>query len=178
MKTKTDLFTSIEDDIKQFWGALSGAVRSAPSAVARRVATTTRTHFAHRIDLWDSSGDNIVEHLAGIDDFELATAAYRAACERWPGTGVAHAPVRSWRSTPDTVIPEQSDSLAMNRHAYAPNHPLRYANPSGRKVYACLRKGMWTLVKAAPGGAPTAGHRLWCRGSPLRGRISGHCQSA
>jgi hypothetical protein len=88
MKTKTDLFTSMEDDIKQFWGALSGAVRSTPSAIAKRLATIRRTHFAHRSDLWDSSGDNIVEHLAGIEDFELATAAYRAACERWPGANI------------------------------------------------------------------------------------------
>ncbi len=34
----------------------------------------TRTYFTHRIDLWDSTGDNIVEHLAGVEDFELAMA--------------------------------------------------------------------------------------------------------
>jgi hypothetical protein len=26
---------------------------------------TTRTHFAFRIDLWDATADNIVEHVAG-----------------------------------------------------------------------------------------------------------------
>jgi hypothetical protein len=26
----------------------------------------TRTHFAFRIDMWDSSGENIVEHIAGV----------------------------------------------------------------------------------------------------------------
>jgi hypothetical protein len=88
MKTKTDLFATAEDDIKQFWAALSGAFRAAPRAIVKRVATTTRTHFDHRIDLWDSSDDNIVEHLAGIEDFELAMAAYRAACERWPGANI------------------------------------------------------------------------------------------
>jgi hypothetical protein len=34
-----------------------------------RVAMTTRTHFAFRIDLWDATGDNIVEHIAGAEDF-------------------------------------------------------------------------------------------------------------
>ena len=45
----------------------------------------TRTHFAHRINLWDSTGDNIIEHLAGVEDFELALATYRVACQRWAG---------------------------------------------------------------------------------------------
>ena len=30
----------------------------------------TKTHFAFRVDVWDNAGDNIVEHIAGIDDFE------------------------------------------------------------------------------------------------------------
>jgi hypothetical protein len=88
VKTKTDLFTSMEDDIKQFSGALFGAFRAVPGAIAKRVATTTRTRFAHRLDLWDTTGDTIVEHLAGIEDLELAQAAYRAACERWPSANI------------------------------------------------------------------------------------------
>ena len=43
-----------------------------------------RTHFAHRIDMCDDDGQNIIEHLAGVEDFELAMATYRAACQRWP----------------------------------------------------------------------------------------------
>jgi hypothetical protein len=39
----------------------------------------TRTHFTHRIDQWDAAGENIVEHLAGVEDFEVAEATYRAA---------------------------------------------------------------------------------------------------
>jgi hypothetical protein len=52
------------------------------------MAMRTRQDFAHRVDLWDSAGDNIVEHLAGIEDFELAMATFRAACERWPGANI------------------------------------------------------------------------------------------
>jgi hypothetical protein len=85
---KTDLFATAEDDIRQFGAALFGLFRAAPRAMAKRVGTTTRRDFAHRIDLWDSSGENILEHLAGIEDFELAMATYRAACERWPGENI------------------------------------------------------------------------------------------
>ena len=86
--SKTHLFVTAEDDIRQFGAALFGLFRAAPRALAKRVGTTTRRDFAHRIDLWDSSGENILEHLAGIEDFELAMATYRAACERWPGASI------------------------------------------------------------------------------------------
>ena len=42
-----------------------------------------RTHFAYRIDSWNDDGENVVEHLAGVQDFPIAKAAYRAACKRW-----------------------------------------------------------------------------------------------
>jgi hypothetical protein len=32
----------------------------------------TKTHFAFRVDIWDDSGDSIVDHVAGVDDFEVA----------------------------------------------------------------------------------------------------------
>jgi hypothetical protein len=44
----------------------------------------TKTYFAFRIDIWDDAGDSIVEHVAGVDDFEVAEATYRAAVARWP----------------------------------------------------------------------------------------------
>jgi sRNA-binding regulator protein Hfq len=34
----------------------------------------TKTHFAFRIDIWDNNGVSIVEHVAGVDDFEVAVA--------------------------------------------------------------------------------------------------------
>jgi hypothetical protein len=43
-----------------------------------------KTHFAFRVDIWDDTGDSIVEHVAGVDDFEVAEATYRAAVARWP----------------------------------------------------------------------------------------------
>jgi hypothetical protein len=34
----------------------------------------TKTHFAFRVDVWDDTGNSIVEHVAGVDDFEVAEA--------------------------------------------------------------------------------------------------------
>jgi hypothetical protein len=47
-----------------------------------------RTHFAHRVDAWDDEGSNVIEHLAGVEDFEVAMATYRAACQRWPNAAI------------------------------------------------------------------------------------------
>jgi hypothetical protein len=44
----------------------------------------TKSHFAFRIDIWDDTGDSIVEHIAGVDDFAVAETTYRAAVARWP----------------------------------------------------------------------------------------------
>jgi len=43
----------------------------------------TKTHFAFRVDIWDDTGDAIVEHVAGVDGFQVAEAIYRAAITRW-----------------------------------------------------------------------------------------------
>jgi hypothetical protein len=44
----------------------------------------TRSTFQYRVDLWDDAGDNIVEHVAGLEDLAVAKAAYDRACRRWP----------------------------------------------------------------------------------------------
>ncbi len=42
------------------------------------------THFAYRIDQWTDDGESIVEHVADVEDFQVAMATYHAACKRWP----------------------------------------------------------------------------------------------
>jgi hypothetical protein len=44
----------------------------------------TKTHFAFRIDIWDAEGNNLIEHLAGLDDHMMAVAAYWAAVAAKP----------------------------------------------------------------------------------------------
>jgi len=48
------------------------------------VQTKTKTHFQFRLDLWDADGNEVLEHIAGIDDFKVAMGAYQAALTRWP----------------------------------------------------------------------------------------------
>jgi len=40
------------------------------------------------VDIWDAIGNSIVERIAGVDDFEVAEAAYRAAVARWPAARI------------------------------------------------------------------------------------------
>jgi hypothetical protein len=44
-----------------------------------------RIHFKHRLDMIDAQGETI-EHLGGVDDFELADALYEAAL--WPRASI------------------------------------------------------------------------------------------
>jgi hypothetical protein len=44
----------------------------------------SKTHFAFRVDIWDDTGDSILEHVAGVEDFEVAEATYRAAVRASP----------------------------------------------------------------------------------------------
>jgi hypothetical protein len=52
-----------------------------------------RKQFAHRIDLWDEDGANLVEHLAGVEDFDVAVAP-RAYAGRKPRSPCGR--VRAW----------------------------------------------------------------------------------
>jgi hypothetical protein len=45
-------------------------------------------HFTFRVDTWTPDGESIVEHVAGVEDYPVALATYRAACQRWPGTPI------------------------------------------------------------------------------------------
>jgi len=48
--------------------------------------STLRTHVTFRVDTWTPDGESFVEHIAGVEDYQVALATYRAACERWPST--------------------------------------------------------------------------------------------
>ena len=38
----------------------------------------TKTQFQFRVDLCDVDGNEVLEHIAGIDDFKVAMGAYQA----------------------------------------------------------------------------------------------------
>ena len=48
----------------------------------------TKICFTFRVDIWDHTGNSIVEHVAGVDDFEVAVATSRAAVARWPAARI------------------------------------------------------------------------------------------
>jgi ABC transporter substrate binding protein len=52
------------------------------TGLSRESAEKTKTYFAFRVDVWDGAGDNIVEHVAGV---ETAVATY------WGAVGEDHA---------------------------------------------------------------------------------------
>ena len=54
----------------------------------KEMAINYRTRFAYRIDAWDADGENLIEHLAGVEDLQVGKATYQAACQRWPGTPI------------------------------------------------------------------------------------------
>jgi hypothetical protein len=77
------LIGSVPDFAALIRASVTGLDESIPfsSSIA---AMKTRTYFAFRIDVWDDAGDSIYEHVVGSEDFEVAVAAYFAACQRWP----------------------------------------------------------------------------------------------
>jgi hypothetical protein len=64
------------------------AAHSGLFLLQERAMAVTRSHFSFRIDVWTTNGESIVEHVAGVEDYQVALATYRAACERWPGTPI------------------------------------------------------------------------------------------
>ena len=54
----------------------------------KEMAMNYRTRFAYRINSWDADGENVIEHLVGVEDLQVAKATYLAACQRWPETPI------------------------------------------------------------------------------------------
>jgi hypothetical protein len=40
--------------------------------------------FAFTIDVWDDVADDIIKHVASVDDFNGACAIYEETAKRWP----------------------------------------------------------------------------------------------
>jgi hypothetical protein len=65
-----------------------GEARGRRGLGQKEMAMNYRTRFAYRIDAWDANGEKVIEHLAGVEDLQVAKATYLAACQRWPGTPI------------------------------------------------------------------------------------------
>jgi hypothetical protein len=59
--------------------------------------------YTHTIDRWDeATGENLIERIAGVSDYQVAVETYRAAVGRWPGAKItlrnrARVIEQSWR---------------------------------------------------------------------------------
>jgi hypothetical protein len=60
----------------------------------------TKTHFAFRVDIWDDKGDSIVEHVAGVDDCEVAEATYRQPWRAGQRRALPYGRASGWCMTP------------------------------------------------------------------------------
>src|SRR5262245_7094175 len=98
--------------------------------------TVTKIHFNHRIDRWDARGETIIDHIGGHDDVQVATAAYTAACNRWPG---------------DPITLRQG-TVAIEGSRPDPHEPARRTEFSGESHLRSdvqTDRGLWTVVWAA-----------------------------
>ena len=48
----------------------------------------TADHFTFRVDTWTPDGESIVEHVAGVEDYQVVLVTFRDACQCWPGTPI------------------------------------------------------------------------------------------
>ena len=71
----------------------------------RAMAMKTRAHFTFRVDTWTPDGESIVDNVGGIEDYQVALATYRAACERWPGTPITLRQGASFYFALNTALP-------------------------------------------------------------------------
>src|SRR5262249_51957990 len=62
-------------------GGAGGKTRGRRGLGGETLEMTTRTHFSFRVDTWTSDGESIVEHVAGVEDYQVALATFRTACE-------------------------------------------------------------------------------------------------
>jgi len=72
-----------------------------------------KRHFAFTIDIWDDVGDSIIKHVASIDNFEAARAAYVEVVKQWPAA----------RAAPGRACGEGHRAAAMNALADCAGSP-------------------------------------------------------
>jgi hypothetical protein len=111
--------------------------------------TKTRSHFSHRVDKLDQAGE-VLEHLAGADDFGLAEAVYRAARKRWPDDAIMlRQEARVIRDSRQETPPEIADKIegpsplsylnyAVSYHAAADlvcSEPIEAAHPDAPATF-------------------------------------------
>jgi hypothetical protein len=122
------------------------------------MAINYRSHFAYRIDAWDADGESVIEHLAGVEDLQVAKATYLAACQRWPGTPIT---LRQGTRKSRYGDGEMQESTARNSDRSAKQHAC------GRIELSALAEICVTVAAAKP-RLPATGSRGCWRGRGAR----------
>ena len=115
----------------------------------------TRTHFAHRVDTWDDDNENVIEHLADVEDFEVAKATYHAACRRWPNASIT---LRQGARSSRTALPPMTHPTLMSSSKIGLTRQLgynQYANSVGLREEAMAK----TTAKKKEEGKDLHGNR-------------------
>ena len=137
-------------------------------------------YFPHRIDAWTDDGENIVEHLAGVEDFTVAQATYWAACERWPNA------VITLRQGARVVEGQSAQRTAMIRHfSERVSVPSPRPDTAAADMSAALRcrspAGCWRQRSHTEESNDeynrncSAEHRRWFGGDPGSRLVAGNC---
>jgi hypothetical protein len=81
IKSKNPAAPAVKREAEEDWGRKKMAVK--------KTTEKTRTHFTYRIDTWTKpDAQSLVQHVADVEDYEVALATFRACCERWPTTPI------------------------------------------------------------------------------------------
>jgi hypothetical protein len=112
-----------------------------------------RKQFAHRIDMWDEDGAHLVDHLAGVEDLDVAAATYRATADagRKPRSRYGRAPAW-WKRTGERDAPARAadkkkartgrDSREAGRAARSERpRPLMLCGKSRGRALCAIRPG-------------------------------------
>jgi hypothetical protein len=93
--------------------------------------TTFRTHFTYRVDTWTPDGESVVEHGAGVEDYQVALATFLAACQRWPGIPIT---LRRGRGCLRTADGCAWCSPSVDGHERAIEEDNEASDPYGRRI--------------------------------------------
>jgi hypothetical protein len=114
------------------------------------------------IDIWDDTGDSIVEHVAGVDDFEVAEATYRAAVARWPAARITlRAGCASNRGQAGAcawcrVNKSAAGTDVVGAYQQCVAQRMQMAAEDGRRLYDDCQKITQTITRSLSNGWPAA----------------------
>src|SRR4051794_7481094 len=123
--------------------------------------------------MWDDDGENILEHFAGIEDFDLAMTTYRAACLRGPVPLSRFGRARGLSSTAESDGWLKGQTGGADDYAHPALHQgsLRCdrsghrANPGSRRAER-PRTGAWRTTRARPSKRILFAKRFYERSGP------------